>query len=131
MTLPHWQGQICNTDKILKSYNVLSPLLKLWKSWPLGRVQALRWGQYCQIVKMYLILKNFSFSQQGNFPFSQQGKLNWMHGYDVHYTLFLDCEIHDALCRGSGPWVGPIWPQWKCIKFIFSFKVFWDHLNAL
>lgn len=37
-----------------------------------------------------------------------------MHGYmnDVHNRAINPyCEIHDPWFSGSGPWVGPMWPN--------------------
>lgn len=38
---------------------------------------------------------------------------NYMHGYDVNGTLYLNCEIDGPLKRGSGPMAGLIWPHSK------------------
>lgn len=36
-----------------------------------------------------------------------------MQCYDVHETLYDNCDIHDPLVRGLGPRVGPIWQYSK------------------
>jgi len=35
---------------------------------------------------------------------------NWLHSYNVHEALYINCEIHGPWVRGSGSRMGPVWP---------------------
>lgn len=62
-------------------------------------------GYYNHILKMYQIRKPFSL-------LSNIFEENYMHDYDIHGVLTLNCEIYGPCVLGSGPTckVGPIWP---------------------
>ena len=67
-------------------------------------VQALEQGQYGHYSENVLNLRKSSSLP----PFIIEK--NYMHDYDVHEAVYLNCKFDDLWVRGSGPRAGPIWP---------------------
>ena len=78
-------------------------------------VQDLGWGQYGHKVKMHYILEILLYTHACL-------RKDKMHSYDAHEALYLNFEIHGPWVRGSGPWVGPIWPYSENVLHIRKFS---------